>query len=135
MKNRIKIVRLRNKHPEMTLQEIGNEIGLTKAAVHQQLKRAGLPTRAIRSPRERLCAQCGKPTPSLQVTHPGQCKIDYYYTNVNCSYCVKPKLILKSVYRSAKKRRTKHFFCNREHYHLFRQLPENKHGKHLNRYF
>ena len=135
MKTRIKITRLRKKHPEMTLQAIADEVGVTKAAVHQLLKRAGLPTRAIRSPRERLCVQCGKPTPGLQLTHPGQCKIDYYYVNVHCAFCVKPKLILKSVKRSAEKRKTKRFFCNRDHYHAFRNLPENKPGKLLNRYF
>ena len=55
------VIRLRKGNPCMTLKQIGDRVGVTRERVRQVLSRAGLPTRALVSPKLRYeCPGCGK---------------------------------------------------------------------------
>ena len=41
------VIYLRKAYPELTLEEIGDRVGVTKVRVHTILIQAGLPTKAI----------------------------------------------------------------------------------------
>ena len=43
--NRIKVASLRNNHPEWTLQQIADEVGISRERVRQLLIKLGLPTK------------------------------------------------------------------------------------------
>ena len=46
--NRRRVALLRNSHPDWTLQQIANEVGLSRERVRQLLMKSGLPTRRLR---------------------------------------------------------------------------------------
>ena len=43
--NRLKVASLRNNHPEWTLQQIADEVGISRERVRQLLVKLGLPTK------------------------------------------------------------------------------------------
>tara|TARA_Y100000034_G_scaffold93258_1_gene112844 strand:+ start:554 stop:1192 length:639 start_codon:yes stop_codon:yes gene_type:complete len=47
VKNRIRVIKIRQENPDYTLQKIGNIVNLSQPAVSKYLKQAGLPTRNI----------------------------------------------------------------------------------------
>ena len=44
--NRLKVASLRNNHPEWTLQQIADEVGISRERVRQLLVKLGLPTKS-----------------------------------------------------------------------------------------
>lgn len=67
-----KIAELRKEHPEWSMQQIGDTLGVTRQMVHQTLKKANLPTRRVLSSQgetrpqsnspmiQLLCNECGR---------------------------------------------------------------------------
>ncbi len=66
IKKRSAIMQLRLDNPTMTLEEIGQQIGLTRERIRQILKKNNVPTRAMNKSPQRKCTNCQKPLTNNQ---------------------------------------------------------------------
>ena len=116
-------VQLRSNHPDMTLEAIGNIVGVSKERIRQLLKKAGMETRSSKEVWERRpthlkfgkpCPTCDKPVPyrrSPSVNTTGYypkycvgCEPRYQFVDVSCSYCYKTFKLSKYTYGQKMKR-------------------------------
>ena len=75
-------VALRKANPYLTLEQIGQQLGVTRERVRQYLKAGGVPTKAKRDPY--CCAYCG--TPIIP-------RGDKIYCSVECRQAAIPKVV------------------------------------------
>lgn len=117
------VIYLRKAYPELTLEEIGDRVGVTKVRVYTILKQAGLPTKAIsnviyscgycfklfaKKPTRRFCKEC---TPS---------KLLATYTCDGCGSSFKRKRSLQEMKTNTQG--YKHIFCSRRCYNESRGI-------------
>ena len=113
--NREKIINYRKNYPEMTLEAIGNEIGVSKQRVAQVLIEANIETRSLNKiPKELpLCKRCGKTVSTQRRIY---CSNDCRYPEgkkvINCYYCKKEVILFNSQYKSRITKYT-HLHCSR----------------------
>jgi len=100
VKKRSDIMQLRLDNPTMTLEEMGQQVGLTRERIRQILKHNNVPTRAISKYPQRKCANCQKPLTNTQgsmlhvrASSPAisycntQCRQSKLYDYYPCDYC------------------------------------------------
>jgi hypothetical protein len=113
--SRDRVISLRKSNPDMTLIEIGNEIGITKERVRQILASEHLETRStnrIPAPMP-LCKQCGMPVPyRKRIFCSAICHRPASRVTVNCHYCGKEMSLMASVYKS-RSDSSKYIHCSR----------------------
>ena len=117
------VIYLRRTYPELTLEDIGDRVGVTKVRVHTILKQAGLPTKAI-SNAVHSCGYCHK----LFVKKPTrrfcrECNASHFLATYTCDGCgsqFKRKRSLQEMKTNSQGH--KHIFCSRRCYHASRYL-------------
>ena len=106
---------LRNNHPEITLQEIGSHVGISRERVRQILSSANLETRSSgrRLPMPN-CRYCGTLLPNRRRTYcDSKCQYPNGKTTTYCHYCNKEIVLMTSIYTS-RQFRSKYIHCSRE---------------------
>jgi len=111
-------IKLRSTNPDMTLEAIGNIVGVTKERVRQILKKAGMETRSTKEIYERRsphlkfgnpCPTCNKPAPYKQkkyglytygyyLKYHVECRPSKVKIDLICPYCDKSFQIDKTRY-------------------------------------
>ena len=113
--SRDRVIALRKHNPDMTLIEIGNEIGITRERVRQILVSEQLETRSTSQiPRPMpLCKRCGISVPYRRRTFCSAiCQHPAGRVVVNCRYCGKEISLMASIYKS-RSDRSKYIHCSR----------------------
>ena len=129
------IIQLKEDQPELTLAEIGSQVGLTRERVRQILHKVGLPTISNKMPPDwgthkkprGNCVICGDQIGSdrpLLVKYCGiECRNEGLakhretilnktsYTTFNCANCGKEHSIRTALYNTQKKRGYKNQYC------------------------
>jgi len=109
------IINYRNHYPDMTLEEIGLTVGVTKQRVSQILTKANVETRSrkkIPAPMPK-CQTCGNPVSHRRRLFCGYtCQFPQGKTSTNCHYCNKELTLMTSVYNS-RLRRSRFIHCSR----------------------
>ena len=123
-------INYRNHYPDMTLEEIGINVGLTKQRVSQILTKANVETRSLKKIPAPFpnCQTCGKPVSHLQqidalTSHQKAsvrrrlfcstaCQFPQGKTSTNCHYCNKELIFMTSVYNT-RLRRSRFIHCSR----------------------
>ena len=115
--NRTLAAAYRKKHPEFTLQQIANNLGITKERVRQILKRDDLVTKHVHRYKN-MCKICGKHL--LSKTKSMVC-MDCHRAVVICAYCGKEihkgKALLSRHLKNQKNRKLKYkgnYYCDRK---------------------
>jgi len=117
------VIYLRRTYPELTLEDIGDRVGVTKVRVHTILKQAGLPTKAI-SNAVHSCGYCHKlfaKKPTRRFCR--ECKASHLLATYTCDGCgnsFKRKRSLQETKTNSQGHR--HIFCSRRCYHASRYL-------------
>ena len=114
--SRDKAIELRKHHPEMTLQAIGTELGISRERVRQILTSENLETRSVgRIPEPMpLCRTCNNPVPiRRRIYCSSECQRPYGKTTVNCHFCNTEITLMTSQY-NARTSRNVHIHCSRE---------------------
>jgi len=117
------VVYFRRTYPELTLEDIGDRVGVTKVRVHTILKQAGLPTKAI-SNALHSCGYCHKlfaKKPTRRICR--ECASSYILATYTCDGCgnsFKRKRSLQKMKTNSQGH--KHIFCSRRCYHASRYL-------------
>jgi len=112
---REKIIDYRKNHPYMTLESIGNNVGVTKERVRQILNSENLETRSLhRIPAPMPnCKVCSKPvTYRRRIFCSAECQYPGGRTTTKCHSCNKEITLMTSVYNSRLKR-AKFIHCSR----------------------
>ena len=123
-------MQLRLDNPTMTLEEMGQQVGLTRERIRQILKHNNVPTRAMNKSPQRKCTNCQKPLTNNQghkmyvVPHSNaksycniQCRQAELYDYYPCEFCNKLIWMLKTTYINHKARYTT-FHCSHRCSHL-----------------
>lgn len=114
--SRDRVIEFRQKHPNMTLSEIGIEIGISKQRVSQILASEKLETRSLQNiplPMP-LCKRCGTPVPyRKRIYCSPQCQRPTGRTTTNCYRCNKEITLMTSVYKSRQERASR-VHCSRK---------------------
>ena len=129
------IIQLKEDHPELTLDEIGSQVGLTKERVRQILHKEGLPTISSKMPSDwnthkkprGNCIICGDQIGSYRSITSKYCGTECRneglarnrrtgisktsYTTFNCDNCGKEHSIRTALYNTQKKRGYKNQYC------------------------
>ncbi len=84
--NAIKVIGIRESNPCATLQQVGDEVGITKERVRQILVSSSLPTRHYTVPKLFSCLNCGKPTYNKKYCRK-QCWYEYTHPLLTCDTC------------------------------------------------
>jgi len=113
--NREVVKYLRNNHPEITLQEIGSHVGISRERVRQLLSSEKLETRS--SGRQPVpmpnCQYCGTSLPHRRRRYCGpKCQYPNGKVTTYCHYCNKEIILMTSVYNS-RQFRSKYIHCSR----------------------
>lgn len=122
------VIGLRITNPALTLNEIGENVHLSRERVRKILKKAGLPTK-----RKKFCALCGKERPHATkkwfikgklrslcadcnslYQERADGRIRNAWITLTCEYCKKHFERRCSVVRHRKKRGQKHIFCGKK---------------------
>ena len=117
------VIYLRRTYPELTLEDIGDRVGVTKVRVQTILKQAGLPTKAI-SNAVHSCGYCHKlfaKKPTRRFCR--ECKASHLLATYTCDGCgnsFKRKRSLQETKTNSQGHR--HIFCSRRCYHASRYL-------------
>jgi len=126
--------RLRTKFPEMTLQEIADKIGSTRENVWGVLKRNGLPTASVRTPKpkkrkrvRKWCKICGKmvfPVRNIKnnAAHDGACMFQLKYVKLICEWCRSPFYRRRVVQEARIREGKKNTYCSRDCYKQYRSF-------------
>ena len=113
--SRDRVIEFRQKHPNMTLSEIGIEIGISKQRVSQILASEKLETRSLQNiplPMP-LCKRCGTPVPYRKRIYCSPiCQRPTGRTIITCNYCGKEVSMMTSVYKT-RMISTKYIHCSR----------------------
>jgi len=112
---RSQITELRKNNPNMTLQEIGETVGVSRERVRQILHSEQLETRSVdRIPVPMpLCKTCNNPVPlRKRIYCSAECQRPEGKTTLNCHYCNKEITVMSSIYRARTKRAT-NVHCSR----------------------
>ena len=132
--NRERIVELRQAHPEMTLEAIGQQVSLSKERVRQVLVKAEMTTLStgrVSTKRKPIqpCTQCGSLEKTFITKHSMFCSPKCLYiaqqynwkqwhndnpdrnTTYTCTYCGKLKTIRTTLYKRQVKQH-KNLFCS-----------------------
>ena len=130
VKKRSAIMQLRLDNPTMTLEEIGQQVGLTRERIRQILRNNNVPTRATSKFPQRKCANCQKPMTTDQgyVIHVRassptksycntQCREAKLYDYYPCDYCGKLVWKRKKEYKHLKTL-SQTFHCSHSCSHL-----------------
>ena len=88
MTTRERVAALRVADPKLTLQSIGDQVGVTRERVRQLLNEANLPTRAVRELKSYPCKYCGEHVASHKKAH-RRCGMDAKTIYVRCHWCEK----------------------------------------------
>ena len=112
--NRDIVTYLRRTSPDMTLQEIGSHVGISRERVRQILVSEQLETRSrgryLPLP---VCLYCGTSLPNRQRKYcDSKCQYPNGKTTVYCNYCNKEMIFMTSVYLS-RTSRAKYIHCSR----------------------
>ena len=114
-----KAVVLRNEHPDWTLLQIGNEIGITKQRVWAILRTSNVPTKKIYN--RPKCPQCGVSIPHDRKLCQS-CRDEFYWAYVPCSACGKEIRMLKKLHKYYMNRiGNKNTYCCRTCYYAGRR--------------
>ena len=118
MRNKKKIIRLRNQQPLLTGSEIGRKLNVSKQYVHKILKDANLNNRQPHYKKKiEHCMVCRNVTPNNQQLCPtGECNQKYFYADVECSFCHYKFKLQRSHVIQRYKRGMKHIYCSRKCY-------------------
>ena len=112
---RDKVISLRTNHPDMTLESIGIELGVSKQRVSQILMSEKLETRStyrITLPMS-ACKRCGTPVPYRKRIYCSPiCQRPTGRTIITCNYCGKEVSMMTSVYKT-RMISTKYIHCSR----------------------
>ena len=110
--NRATVVKLRKEQPNMTLQEMGGQIGISRERVRQILVSENLSTRSIKEVERRTfkplprCESCNLPTKAYNRKYcSNNCRFPNGWTTFACYRCGKEITIETSQY----KKRVKHY--------------------------
>ena len=128
--NREKIINYRKNYPEMTLEAIGNEIGVSKQRVAQVLNEEKLETRSINQIPKDLppCRNCGTIVPNVRrVFCSNECRYPEGKKTLTCYYCNTEVILFHSQYK-ARMTKYNHVHCSRACYFKSRK------GKSIMRY-
>jgi predicted nucleic acid-binding Zn ribbon protein len=111
------LVKYRQNNPCLTLQEIGDEFGITRERARQVLSKHNAPTVHKTDKLIMLCRQCGKPCPGKRTTFcSNKCSFDYHHVWLTCDYCGKtfPRMVsLVLLYPSRLAHNPQNYtFCN-----------------------
>ena len=109
-----KIIALRWTNPCLTLQAIGDQVGVSRERVRQILKRTGLPTKHYKQ--TYTCIVCRN-----IITHCGnkyfcsqKCRMKYHRIPVECNYCGKIiKRRISEILHYSDKIQRNYSYCNR----------------------
>ena len=108
--NRVMIVQLRKEHPNMTLQEMGEQIGISRERVRQILVSENLSTRSIKEVERRTfkplprCESCNLPTKAHNRKYCSSgCRFPGGWTTFACYRCGKENTIETSQYKKRAK--------------------------------
>jgi len=130
--NRDIVIYLREQNPEMTLQEIGLHVGISKQRVGQILVSENLETRStgkIPIPMPN-CKHCGTPLPTRQRTYcTSKCQYPNGRTITRCHYCNKEINFMTAVYK-ARNSRAKYVHCSQKCRDASRRGQTNERYKH-----
>jgi len=113
---RDKVIELRKHHPEMTLQAIGTELGISRERVRQILTSENIETRSLgRIPVPMpLCKNCNNPVPlRKRIYCSPECQRPNGKTTTHCHFCNKEIVLMSAQYRARSSRAT-HIHCSRE---------------------
>ena len=118
MRTSKKIIRLRQKHPLLTGSEIGRTLNVSKQYVSKILKREGLNNRQPHYKKQiTTCLYCQKVTPNKQKFCPkSSCAKEYYYINVECSFCHYKFKLARHTIINAHKAGSRNIYCSRKCY-------------------
>jgi len=130
VKKRSAILQLRRDNPTMTLEAIGQQVGLTRERIRQILKKNHVPTRATSKFPQRKCANCQKPLVDthghrmyVRSSSPAksycntQCRQAKLYDYYSCDYCGKLVWKRKKEYKHLKTL-SQTFHCSHRCSHL-----------------
>ena len=110
------IADMRRKFPCYTLQQIGNEFGLSRERVRQILNSQGEETQSLRRVTPQQCQRCGDIIAKNRI-HCDKCQYELHHVQVICDQC--GKLFWRSVssvlqYSFLSDNKRQHYFCDRK---------------------
>ena len=116
---RRKAVELRKANPNMTLEAIANQCGITKQRVYKIFQDEGIPRRpkVQRTNVFKSCKNCGILISNKKYCD-DKCREEALYTELPCSYCGKPKKHRKYIVFHKLKNNQYNFFCSKACFHL-----------------
>jgi len=118
--NRARIIDYRVKHPELTLLEIGNRVGVSRERVRQVLTSEQLETKSLKRqpPVFPKCKKCETRVPTRnRIYCSDECKKTE--KTIPCAYCQKEMSFRISIYNARNRSIKQH--CSRECYYLSRK--------------
>jgi len=107
---------LKRKHPDFTLEQIAEQVGMTKEGVRWHLKREGMSTRRI----HRYCANCSVPIFRKDRKFcSSQCRQDFRRVTLICDWCGRRFAKGKWDAKAKERKGYKHRFCSRDCFHNY----------------
>tara|TARA_R110000824_G_scaffold244330_2_gene433069 strand:- start:712 stop:1194 length:483 start_codon:yes stop_codon:yes gene_type:complete len=111
------ITLLRVEYPFATLQEIGENFGVSRQYVYKVLTNAGVPTLRAKRQKYTVCKVCDERIEeSMSKTHMGKCHGEYYFLSVHCTNCNKSWSMRRGVYLQKLRRGDRYIYCSRPCY-------------------
>jgi len=107
---------LKREHPDFTLEQIAEQVGMTKEGVRWHLKREGMPTKRV----HRRCANCGAPIFRKDRRFcSSRCRWDSRRVVLACDWCGKRFAKGRWEARAKERKGYKHCFCSRDCFHNY----------------
>ena len=121
MKNKNRVVRLKERNPFMSTSKIASLIGTTRQNVHNMLSRRGYITKAPRLRPIPRCKICGEQVQDARKWHSEECKFAFKYLQVTCSWCRIRFYRHRDAIMRGHKERYEGIYCTQEHFHTARR--------------
>ena len=129
MNTKEKVINIKYNNPRYTLQQIGDECGITKQRVYTILKKAYIPTKKFNriyniSKYTKKCLYC-----KIMIRKGGwkrfcseDCRNNYLYIYYPCTYCHNNIKMLRCVFKNKiNVKKQLNFFCNKSCYNKYRK--------------
>lgn len=113
---RILVGNMRKMHPDYTLQQIGEQFGISRERVRQILNLLGIETKSSdRLLIGKFCERCGTATISKKKTYCKQCQYELHHVPLICDNCgtLFWRLASGVLKYSGRENNYNHSFCNR----------------------
>ena len=121
MKNKDRVVRLKERNPFMPTSKIAAVVGTSRQNAHNILSRRGYITKVPRIRPVSRCRICGEQVQNARRWHSEECKFEFQYLQVTCSWCNIKFYRHRDAIMRGHKEGYKGLYCTTEHFHTARR--------------